>query len=68
MARRAGYRRIGGTFIRFGAPCLAMTSNGRTLYVVNGDSGTVTPISTATNRPGRPVRVGLSPVDIAITP
>jgi YVTN family beta-propeller protein len=47
---------------------LAITPDGRTLYVVNGDSGTVTPVNTATNRPGRPIRVGLSPVDIAITP
>jgi len=39
-----------------------------TAYVVNSGDGTVTPVNTATNRPGRPIRVGLSPVDIAITP
>jgi YVTN family beta-propeller protein len=37
-------------------------------YVVNGSSGTVTPISTATNSPGKPVRVGSLPHQIAITP
>jgi YVTN family beta-propeller protein len=30
--------------------------------------GTVTPISTATNRAGKPIKVGLSPGGIAITP
>jgi YVTN family beta-propeller protein len=39
-----------------------------TAYVVNGDSGTMTPINTATNKAGRPIKVGLSPVAIAITP
>jgi DNA-binding beta-propeller fold protein YncE len=33
---------------------------------INGD--TVTPIRTATNTPGRPIRVGSFPVAIAITP
>jgi YVTN family beta-propeller protein len=49
---------------------MAITPDARTLYVVNSDSrpGTVTPVNTATNKPGRPIRVGLSPNAIAITP
>jgi YVTN family beta-propeller protein len=37
-------------------------------YVVNGGSDTVTPIRTATGKPGMPIRVGASPEAIAITP
>jgi DNA-binding beta-propeller fold protein YncE len=33
-----------------------------------GASGAVTPISTATNTPGKPIRVGGSPYGAAITP
>jgi YVTN family beta-propeller protein len=47
---------------------MAITPNGRALYVTNGGAGTVTPISTATNKAGRAIRVGISPVAIAITP
>src|SRR5258708_23421956 len=45
-----------------------------TAYVVNSGDGTVTPISTATNRPGRAIRIlpagghPLSPLRIQITP
>ncbi len=35
--------------------------------MANADSGTVTPISTATNRPGKPIKVGRGPDAIAIT-
>jgi YVTN family beta-propeller protein len=60
---RAGRQvRIGGD-----TEVLAITPNGRTVYVVS-HNGTVTPISTATNRPGRPIRVGVNPVAIAMTP
>ncbi len=51
-----------------GPDCLAITPDGRTLYVVSLDSNTVTPINTATNKAGRPIKVGLEPVAIAITP
>ena len=51
-----------------GPNSLAITPNGRTLYVVNGDAGTVTPVSTATNKAGRSVKVGLEPVAVAIVP
>jgi YVTN family beta-propeller protein len=38
-------------------------------YVVNGGSqGTVTPINTATNTPGRVIKTGHEPFEIAITP
>ena len=40
---------------------IAITPNGKTAYVVNLIAGTVTPISTATNTPGRPVVVKSSP-------
>jgi YVTN family beta-propeller protein len=36
--------------------------------VLDHGAGTVTPVSTATNRAGRPIRVGRGPVGIAITP
>ncbi len=47
---------------------LAVTPDGRILYVVNYRSGTVTPISTATGMPGRPIPVGTGPDALAITP
>jgi DNA-binding beta-propeller fold protein YncE len=31
-------------------------------------SGTVTPISTATNTAGKPIKAGGGPIDLAITP
>ena len=39
-----------------------------TAYVVNNVSDTVTPIETATDTAGPPIRVGHDPSDIAITP
>ncbi len=39
-----------------------------TAYVVNGGSGTVTPIATATNTAGPPIPVGSDPGVIAISP
>jgi YVTN family beta-propeller protein len=42
--------------------------NGKTVYVVNNGSGTVTLISTTTNTAGQAINVGLAPVSIAITP
>lgn len=47
---------------------IAITPNGRILYLLNFLGGTVIPVRTATNRAGRPIRVGLGPVAIAITP
>jgi YVTN family beta-propeller protein len=39
-----------------------------TAYVANFSSGTVTPISTAINKAGKPITVGGNPAAIAITP
>ena len=39
-----------------------------TAYVANFNSGTVTPIATATNTAGSPITTGNQPFDIAITP
>jgi YVTN family beta-propeller protein len=52
---------------------IALTPNGKTLYVgtnsnVLGQDDTVTPVSTATNRPGKVIRVGAGINVIAITP
>jgi YVTN family beta-propeller protein len=56
----------------YGAPmspqCIAITPNGRTIYIANGDSNDVTPISTATNKPGRAIKVGEYPTTVLITP
>jgi hypothetical protein len=56
---------------------IAITPNGATAYVVNerikgsgvhGRPGTVTPIALATNTPGAPIKVGIAPTAIAVTP
>jgi YVTN family beta-propeller protein len=68
-----------GPAIRVGPQpiAIAVTPNGRTAYVVNQNAsvagpdisdGTVTPITTATNTPGNPIKVGRLPAAIAITP
>jgi YVTN family beta-propeller protein len=45
---------------------IAITPDGKTAYVANTNSGTVTPITTATNRAGKPIRVADGPGTIAI--
>jgi len=47
---------------------IAITPNGRTAYVVNNVGNTVTPITLATGKPGRPINAGRSPNQIVITP
>jgi YVTN family beta-propeller protein len=49
---------------------MLITPNGKTLYVGDWDSGTVTPICTATNTAGRPIKTGANPfaVTMAVTP
>jgi YVTN family beta-propeller protein len=48
---------------------IAITPDGKTAYVTNeGGSGSVTPITVATNTPGTPIAVGSEPYGIAITP
>jgi YVTN family beta-propeller protein len=39
-----------------------------TAYVANFNDNTVTPIDTANNTPGTPIRVGVNPIAIVITP
>jgi YVTN family beta-propeller protein len=40
---------------------IAITPGGKTVYVANMSSGTVTPITTATNGAGKPIRIGEGP-------
>ena len=47
---------------------IAITPDGKTIYVANWRVDTVTPITTATNTAGKPIKVGKAPVGIAITP
>jgi YVTN family beta-propeller protein len=46
----------------------AITPDGKTVYVANWRADTVTPITTATNTPGKPVNVDRNARAIAITP
>jgi YVTN family beta-propeller protein len=47
---------------------MAITPDGKTVYVADQIHGTVIPIQTATNTALPPVKVGHGPVAIAITP
>jgi YVTN family beta-propeller protein len=47
---------------------VAITPDGRTAYVANYGSNTVTPISVATGRPGPTVPAGQAPNSLAVTP
>jgi YVTN family beta-propeller protein len=47
---------------------IAITPDGRTAYVTNSGSGTVTPIRTATNTALPSIKTGRSAVTIVITP
>jgi hypothetical protein len=54
-----------------GATIIAVLSNGETLYVLGyhgSHPGTLTPISVAPNKPGKPIRVGVNPVSMVIVP
>ena len=46
----------------------AITPDGKTAYVTNAGSGTVTPIRTATSTALKPIKATGLPVWIAITP
>jgi YVTN family beta-propeller protein len=50
-----------------GPAAIAITPDGRTVYVADSGSGTVTPISTATNKAGPAIRTGKTLFAIAIT-
>src|ERR1022692_2457507 len=47
---------------------VAITPDGKTVYAVSSSPGTVTAVSTATNKPGKAIKVGSYPIAIAITP
>ena len=47
---------------------LAVTPNGKTLYVASYTSSTVTPVDTATGVPGKPITAGDGPDALAVTP
>ena len=63
-----------GKPIKVGGGQLAITPDGKTVYVLGcapglfSCFGTVTPITTATNTPGKPIKVGKFPLAIAVTP
>jgi YVTN family beta-propeller protein len=40
---------------------IAITPDGKTAYVTNGASGTMTPIDVATDKPGKPIKIGGKP-------
>ena len=47
---------------------VAFTPNSKAVYVVNSNSGTVTPISTSARKAGTAIRVGSDPDAIAVSP
>ncbi len=47
---------------------MAITPDGKIVLVAAFGGHAVIPVNTATNKAGRPIRVGLGPVAIAITP
>jgi len=50
-----------------GPRALAVTPDGRTLYVADSAAGTVTPVSTCTNAAGAPIPVGKDPVALVVS-
>ncbi|WP_280828101.1 YncE family protein [Mycobacterium sp. OTB74] len=53
----------------YGPAGIAVAPNGKTVYVSNFSSGTVTPIDTTTNTAGTPITVGVSGLEgVVITP
>jgi YVTN family beta-propeller protein len=46
---------------------IAITPDGQKLYVVDSSGRSVIPIDTSTNKPGKPIPVGLNPRDVAVT-
>jgi YVTN family beta-propeller protein len=51
---------------------MAITPDGRTVYVASivsfSGRGSVTPITTATNKAGKPITVGAGPSAVLVTP
>lgn len=50
------------------ADAIAITPNGKAVYVCNFNSRSLTPISTATNKAGPSIALATSPLTLAITP
>ncbi len=51
-----------------GAGGIAVTPNGSTVWTSSSENGTVTAISTTTNKTGKPIAVGAFPTALAVTP
>ena len=66
--RPAGQQGSATVYVGGHSAAIAVTPDGQTAYVVNGTSGTVVPVSTATNASGPPIHVGGDPAAIAVTP
>jgi YVTN family beta-propeller protein len=68
-ADRHGHQHAGPA-IRVGTQpeAIAITPDGKTAYVANEKSGTVTPVDTATNTARAAIKVGAGPDAIAIAP
>ncbi|HLN04744.1 MAG TPA: PKD domain-containing protein [Acidimicrobiales bacterium] len=47
---------------------IAVTPNGKTVWVASSENGTISPISVATGKLGTPIAVGAFPIAIAVTP
>jgi hyaluronoglucosaminidase len=45
-----------------------ITPDGKTAYVANFSTGTVTPIMVATGQTGKPIKVGKDPTALALVP
>jgi len=65
--------RLGGGSVAGDAAAIAITPDGKTAYVargarIAGSFGAVIPVSTATNMPGKPIKIGRMPQGIVITP
>ena len=66
--RPAGQQGSATVYVGGHSAAIAVTPDGQTAYVVHGTSGTVVPVSTATNASGPPIHVGGHPAAIAVTP
>ena len=69
MLRGVRIHRAGSEILVGSTPfAVAITPDGKTAYVTNRDSNSVTPIDTATNTAGTAIAVGSEPLGVAITP
>ena len=51
-----------------GTTAIAVRPDGKTVYVADWRADTVTPITTATGTPGKPIKVGKEPFALVIAP